>query len=124
MLESAPLALTLEEWDVLRGEPANLLKLYLAIRARLEPLTGLAGPIDASFLRRALYVTPVRGRSSAGFPSPKVCRDTLDALERLRLVRRRPELGKGMFLLPLAPVKSPPWPAVAGVILSGGNRFH
>lgn len=97
------LILTEAEWLALQHEPPPLLKVYLAMRWHMDRTTGLAVPLATPFFRRTLYVAPRAGRTGAGYPTRQAMRSTLAALERLELVRHRPDLGKKMFALPLAP---------------------
>ncbi|MFO1434099.1 MAG: hypothetical protein U1F76_29105 [Candidatus Competibacteraceae bacterium] len=94
--------LTEGEWLILEHEPSHLLKLYLAMRWQANRKTGVVGPLASLFFRRALYISPRPGRSRSEYPTPGLVRSTLAALERLNLVRPRPDLGRGMFTLPQA----------------------
>ena len=91
-----------DEWGVLLDEPADVLKVYCAIRRVLDFRSGVAGlvrRISEQMLREVLGVASVAGRHTPAPVTRQKVRSVLTRLERLGLLR---VLGPLVFKLPLA----------------------
>lgn len=91
-----------DEWGALVEEPAELFKLYCAIRRVMDYRTGIAGKsrrISEQMLREALYVAPLPGRHAP----PEVTRQKVRSLlKRLEALGLTVSIGPLVLQLPLA----------------------
>ncbi|QBF27177.1 hypothetical protein EXN22_16305 [Pseudomonas tructae] len=96
-----------DEWGALAEEPAELLKLYCAIRKVMDYRTGIAGKsrrISEQMLREVLYVAPLPGRHAP----PEVTRQKVRSLlKRLETLGLTVSLGPLVLQLPLATSDGP-----------------
>lgn len=91
-----------DEWDALAEEPAELLKLYCAIRRFMDYRTGVAGirrRISEQMLREELYVAPLPGRHAPPEVTRQKVRSLLKRLETIGMTR---PIGPLVYELPLA----------------------
>lgn len=91
-----------EEWRFLYDEPAEVLKIYCALRRVMDFSTGLAGQatrINEAFFFEVLLVARIRGRTGVKPPTRKQWRNILDRLATIKLIE---PLGSFVFRLPLA----------------------
>jgi hypothetical protein len=98
------------EWDMLFDEPAELFKLYCALRKRMDFETGVVGRrprISETFIGDCLSVPPIKGRHAAGRPSRQKCRSAMSRLIAIGLLRPIGEKGTFVFELPMAHRSSP-----------------
>lgn len=98
---------TERELDALIGEPAEVMKLYVCLRRRMDFQTGLVGAsVGVSWwaLREDMFVEYAQGRrrEDSGTPTEKMVRNKLDRLADLGLVESRTSYRKLVFFLPLA----------------------
>ncbi|UVL22410.1 DnaT-like ssDNA-binding domain-containing protein [Pseudomonas donghuensis] len=78
------------EWDLLAGEPAELLKLYCALKRRMDFSTGIAGRktlLNELVLREGFTVDPIRGRATPKPVTREQYRSAVRRLEALGLLR-------------------------------------
>lgn len=96
-----------DEWGALAEEPAELFKLYCAIRRVMDYRTGVAGKsrrISEQMLREVLYVAPLPGRHAP----PEVTRQKVRSLlKRLEAIGIAMPVGPLVFELPLASCDGP-----------------
>ncbi len=91
-----------DEWGALAEEPAELFKLYCAIRRVMDYRTGIAGKsrrISEQMLREVLYVAPLPGRHAPPDVTRQKVRSLLKRLEALGLTV---SIGPLVLQLPLA----------------------
>lgn len=91
-----------DEWGALAEEPAELLKLYCAIRRVMDYRTGVAGRsrrISEQMLREVLYVAPLPGRHAPPDVTRQKIRSLLKRLETIGITR---PIGPLVYELPLA----------------------
>jgi len=91
-----------DEWGALAEEPAELFKLYCAIRRVMDFRTGIAGKsrrISEQMLREVLYVAPLPGRHAPPDVTRQKVRSLLKRLEALGLTV---SIGPLVLQLPLA----------------------
>lgn len=98
---------TERELDALEGEPAEVCKMYLLLRRRMDFQTGLVGADHAISwwgLRRSMQLAEVQGRSreDSDVPTEKMVRDKADRLIRIGLLERRTVARRLVFFLPFA----------------------
>lgn len=77
------------EWDLLAGEPAELLKLYCALKRRMDFATGIAGRktlINEIVLREGFTVDPIPGRPKPRPVTREMYRSAVRRLEKLGLL--------------------------------------
>jgi len=90
------------EWGLLMGEPAELLKLYIALKRRMDFATGVAGrktTINEIVLREGFNVDPIPGRPKP----PKITREKYrSAVRRLEKVGLLVTVGPLVFEFPHA----------------------
>lgn len=101
------ITLTERELDALEGEPAEVCKMYLLLRRRMDFQTGLVGadhPISWWGLRRSMQLAQVQGRSrvDSDVPSEKMVRDKAERLIRVGLLERRTIDRRLVFFLPMS----------------------
>ncbi|MBW7903012.1 MAG: hypothetical protein H3C26_16135 [Rhodocyclaceae bacterium] len=101
------IVLTEAELDLLSGEPAEVLKLYVCLRRRMDFATGLVGAMTGVSwwaLREDMHVSGAQGRArgESGTPSERMVERKVDRLVALGLVERRSLYRKLVFLLPMA----------------------
>jgi len=90
------------EWDLLAGEPAELLKLYCALKRRMDFSTGIAGRktlINEVVLREGFTVDPIRGRAT---PKPVTREQYRSAVRRLETLGLLKSIGPLVFEFPQA----------------------
>lgn len=90
------------EWDLLAGEPAELLKLYCALKRRMDFSTGIAGRktlINEVVLREGFTVDPIRGRAT---PKPVTREQYRSAVRRLETLGLLNSIGPLVFEFPQA----------------------
>lgn len=95
------------EWGLLMGEPAELLKLYVALKRRMDFATGIAGRktlINEIVLREGFNVDPIPGRPK---PPPITREKYRSAVRRLEKVGLLVTLGPLVFEFPYARRDSP-----------------
>lgn len=96
------------EWDLLAGEPAELLKLYVALKRRMDFATGIAGHktlLNEIVLREGFTVDPIPGRAKQKPVTREQYRSAVRRLEKLGLLVA---LGNLVFEFPHARRDSPP----------------
>ncbi|WP_338546844.1 DnaT-like ssDNA-binding domain-containing protein [Pseudomonas benzopyrenica] len=84
-----------DEWALFAGEPAELLKLYVALKRRMDFASGIAGlqtKINEIVLREGFTVDPIPGR-----PAPK----TITREQYRSAVRRMEKIGAVKVIGPL-----------------------
>ncbi|MFY1054688.1 DnaT-like ssDNA-binding domain-containing protein [Ectopseudomonas khazarica] len=77
------------EWDLLAGEPAELLKLYCALKRRMDFATGIAGHktlLSEIVLREGFTVDPIPGRPKPKPITREMYRSAMRRLEKLGLL--------------------------------------
>lgn len=77
------------EWELLSGEPAELTKLYIAIKRRMDFSTGIAGHktlISEIVLREGFTVDPIPGRPKQKPITRETYRSAIRRLEKLGLL--------------------------------------
>ncbi|WP_236209030.1 DnaT-like ssDNA-binding domain-containing protein [Pseudomonas tohonis] len=77
------------EWSLLMGEPAELTKLYVALKRRMDFATGVAGRktlLNEIVLREGFTVAPIPGRPKPRPITREMYRSAMRRLERLGLV--------------------------------------
>jgi hypothetical protein len=102
---NAGIVLTAEELMRLFDEPAEVAKLYLYIRQRMDFATGISGLVDhfnEAFFFEVLCVAHIQGRHKSKPVTRKQWRHILRRLEQLGLLIPRPDLGPFVFEHPLA----------------------
>ena len=90
------------EWDLLAGEPAELLKLYVALKRRMDFATGIAGRktlLSEIVLREGFTVDPIPGRAKQKPVTREQYRSAIRRLEKLGLLL---SLGNLVFEFPQA----------------------
>lgn len=78
------------EWELLAGEPAELLKLYVVLKRRMDFATGIAGHktlINEIVLREGFTVDPIPGRPKPAPISREKYRSAVRRLEKLGVIR-------------------------------------
>ncbi|MGH8381765.1 DnaT-like ssDNA-binding domain-containing protein [Pseudomonas sp.] len=91
-----------DEWGALAEEPAELLKLYCAIRRFMDYRTGIAGikrRLSEQMFREELYVAPLPGRHAPAEVTRQKVRSLLKRLEAIGMTK---PIGPLVFELPLA----------------------
>ena len=71
------------EWGALADEPADVFKLYCAIRRFMDYRTGVSGVVrrlSEQMFREELYIAPTRGRHESGSPTRQKVRSLVDRL--------------------------------------------
>lgn len=71
------------EWTALADEPADVFKLYCAIRRFMDYRTGVSGKkrrLSEQMFREELYIAPTRGRHESGSPTRQKVRSLVDRL--------------------------------------------
>lgn len=99
------IVLTEEELERLYGEPAEVMKLYVCLRRRMDFTTGLVGAATAVSwwaLREDMHVAAGQGRSESGTPTERMVEKKVERLVALGLVERKTMYRRLMFLLPIA----------------------
>lgn len=97
-----------DEWALLAGEPAELLKLYVAIKRRMDFATGVAGRktlLNEIVLREGFTVDPIPGRPS---PKPVTREQYRSAVRRLERIGALTVIGPLVFEFPYARKDAPP----------------
>lgn len=77
------------EWELLAGEPAELLKLYCALKRRMDFSTGIAGRktlLNELVLREGFTVDPIPGRPKQKPITRELYRSAVRRLEKLGLL--------------------------------------
>ncbi|MDX5990455.1 DnaT-like ssDNA-binding domain-containing protein [Ectopseudomonas alcaliphila] len=77
------------EWELLAGEPAELTKLYIAIKRRMDFATGIAGHktlLSEIVLREGFTVDPIPGRPKPKPITREMYRSAVRRLEKLGLL--------------------------------------
>ncbi|HCR1292458.1 hypothetical protein [Pseudomonas aeruginosa] len=90
------------EWEILAGEPAELLKLYVALKRRMDFATGIAGQktlINEIVLREGFVVDPIPGRAK---PKPYTREQGRSAVRRLERLGAIKVIGPLVFEFPHA----------------------
>lgn len=90
------------EWGALADEPADVFKLYCAIRRFMDYRTGVSGVIrrlSEQMFREELYIAPTRGRHESGSPTRQKVRSLVDRLISIGAVT---PIGPLVFQLPHA----------------------
>ena len=85
-----------DEWDLLIDEPPELIKLYVAIKRKMDFKSGVAGitaRINDNYLMSALNVAAVRGRKAVNYGRGAM-RSKLERLEVLGLLKH---IGPNVF---------------------------
>lgn len=118
------IVLTEHELERLYGEPAEVMKLYVCLRRRMDFATGLVGAATAVSwwaLREDMHVAAGQGRGESGTPTERMVEKKIERLIALGLVERKTMYRRLMFLLPIAhraPVRQkevgPTWGRQAG----------
>lgn len=99
------IVLTDAELDLLMDEPAEVVKLYVSLRRRMDFSSGMVGTVSAVSwwaLREDMSVAACRGRREHGAPTERMVEKKVDALEKLGLVERRTIYRRLAFFLPKA----------------------
>lgn len=101
------ITLTERELDALYGEPAEVLKLYICLRRRMDFETGLVGAekeVSWWALREDMFVEFAQGRrrDESGTPTEKMVRNKVERLVSIGLVESRTSYRKLVFFLPMA----------------------
>lgn len=95
------------EWGVLADEPADVFKLYCAIRRFMDYRTGVSGQkrrLSEQMFREELYIAPTRGRHESGSPTRQKVRSLVDRLITLGVIT---PIGPCVFQLRNADWDSP-----------------
>lgn len=95
------------EWELLAGEPAELLKLYCALKRRMDFATGIAGHktlLNETVLREGFTVDPIPGRAKPKPITREMYRSAIRRLEKLGLLV---SIGNLVFEFPHARRDSP-----------------
>ncbi|HGY3556652.1 TPA: DnaT-like ssDNA-binding domain-containing protein [Pseudomonas putida] len=90
------------EWGALADEPADVFKLYCAIRRFMDYRTGVSGEkrrLSEQMFREELYIAPIRGRHESGSPTRQKVRSLVDRLISIGVVS---QIGPLVFELPHA----------------------
>jgi len=91
------------EWDLLFDEPGDVVKVYMALRQRMDFSTGVVGGpkdrISETYIRETLWVEPIPGRKNAGHKPRQYARSVMDRLKKIGLIE---PVGRYVFRLPLA----------------------
>lgn len=90
------------EWSALADEPADVFKLYCAIRRFMDYRTGVSGVVrrlSEQMFREELYIAPTRGRHESGSPTRQKVRSLVDRLISIGVVT---PIGPLVFQLPHA----------------------
>ncbi|MBI6912476.1 hypothetical protein JET72_00930 [Pseudomonas juntendi] len=90
------------EWSALAEEPADVFKLYCAIRRFMDYRTGVSGVarrLSEQMFREELYIAPTRGRHESGSPTRQKVRSLVD---RLISIGALTPIGPLVFQLPHA----------------------
>lgn len=90
------------EWSALADEPADVFKLYCAIRRFMDYKTGVSGVVrrlSEQMFREELYIAPTRGRHESGSPTRQKVRSLVD---RLISIGALTPIGPLVFQLPHA----------------------
>jgi len=90
------------EWGALADEPADVFKLYCAIRRFMDYRTGVSGVVrrlSEQMFREELYIAPTRGRHESGSPTRQKVRSLVDRLISIGAVN---PIGPLVFQLPHA----------------------
>lgn len=98
----ASVRLTDDEWLLLRDEPADLLKVYVELRRRMDFANATVGQherLSEQAIKEVLHV-PARAGRRAETPTRKRVRYVLSSLERLGAIEA---VGSFVFRLPYAP---------------------
>jgi len=91
-----------DEWALFAGEPAELLKLYVALKRRMDFATGIAGKqalINEIVLREGFTVDPTPGRPT---PKPVTREQYRSAVRRLEKIGALKVVGPLVFEFPHA----------------------
>lgn len=97
--------ITDDELDRLRDEPAEVFKLYVCLRRRMDRATGEVGTASAISwfaLREDLSVGCAQGRREHGTPTEKAVRKKVERLVGLGLLECRTHYRRLVFFLPRA----------------------
>ena len=95
------------EWSALADEPADVFKLYCAIRRFMDYRTGVSGQkrrLSEQMFREELYIAPTRGRHESGSPTRQKVRSLVDRLITLGAIT---PIGPLVYQLPNADWDSP-----------------
>lgn len=90
------------EWGALADEPADVFKLYCAIRRFMDYRTGVSGVVrrlSEQMFREELYIAPTRGRHESGSPTRQKVRSLVDRLISIGAITPK---GPLVFQLPHA----------------------
>ncbi|EKT4541524.1 hypothetical protein QEM15_003733 [Pseudomonas putida] len=90
------------EWGALAEEPADVFKLYCAIRRFMDYRTGVSGEkrrLSEQMFREELYIAPIRGRHESGSPTRQKVRSLVDRLISIGVIS---QIGPLVFELPHA----------------------
>lgn len=90
------------EWGALADEPADVFKLYCAIRRFMDYRTGVSGQkrrLSEQMFREELYIAPTRGRHESGSPTRQKVRSLVDRLITLGAIT---PIGPLVYQLPNA----------------------
>ncbi|MDF3863483.1 hypothetical protein P3W53_03355 [Pseudomonas denitrificans (nom. rej.)] len=90
------------EWMLLSGEPPELLKLYVALKRRMDFATGVAGQktlINEIVLREGYTVDPIPGRAA---PKPPTREQGRSGVRRLEKIGALKVIGPLVFEFPYA----------------------
>ena len=90
------------EWGALADEPADVFKLYCAIRRFMDYRTGVSGQkrrLSEQMFREELYIAPTRGRHESGSPTRQKVRSLVDRLITLGAIT---PVGPLVYQLPNA----------------------
>lgn len=90
------------EWGALADEPADVFKLYCAIRRFMDYRTGVSGVVrrlSEQMFREELYIAPTRGRHESGSPTRQKVRSLVDRLINIGAITPK---GPLVFQLPHA----------------------
>lgn len=91
-----------DEWALFAGEPAELLKLYVALKRRMDFATGIAGQktlINEIVLREGFTVDPIPGRPK---PKPITREQYRSAIRRMEKLGALKVIGPLVFEFPHA----------------------
>lgn len=88
-----------DEWEALVDEPAEYMKVYLALKKLADFQTGIVRVSEAVLLG-LLSPPPKKGRHQQERPTRKTVRSLIGQLEGLGLLERRKENGESTFFLP------------------------
>ena len=90
------------EWGALAEEPADVFKLYCAIRRFMDYRTGVSGEkrrLSEQMFREELYIAPIRGRHESRSPTRQKVRSLVDRLISIGVIS---QIGPLVFELPHA----------------------